>query len=219
MTLAIAIFGGPGSGSVIAQSVNALAAARKDIKLVGFLNDVLPIGASASGVPVIGSFASWSTLPQDIHFLAPLHKVNAMGARSDIVRALGIPRHRWATIIDPMSAVAPDAIIGRGCFVGPFASVGPGARLGDHTIVRAGAHIGHDCTLGDFVFIGTGAVICGFSAVHDGAYVAPSATIRDRCRIGAFAVVGLGSVVTKDVAETEVVLGSPARRQSSLRES
>lgn len=210
-TRSVVIFGGPGSGAIAAESVNALAAGGTDVRLVGFLNDVLPRGELVSGVPVIGPFASWRELPEEITFLAPLHKAKAMPGRVRIVEGLGIPDHRWATIVDSRSAVASDASIGRGCFVGPFASVGPAARLGAHTVVRAGAHVSHDCTIGDFVFVGSNAVVCGYGAIGDGVYIAPGATIGDGLRIGKFAVVGLGSVVTKDVSEFVVAAGVPAR--------
>jgi acetyltransferase EpsM len=209
-TRSIAVFGGAGGGALIAQSVDALAAGGQALKVLGFLNDILPRGELVSGVPVLGPFTSWRELPEDVAFVAPLHKAKAMPERVRIVDALGIPRHRWATIVDPRSAVAPDAVIGPGCFVGPFATVGPASRLGIHTVVRAGAHVSHDCTIGDFVFVGMNAVVCGFSVVQDGAYVAPGASIRDRCRVGKFAVVGLGSVVTKDVPDFVVAAGSPA---------
>jgi acetyltransferase EpsM len=208
----LVIFGGPGSGALVADSVSAMRADGRGVRVVGFLNDALPRGSLVHGVPVLGAFASWRELPEETRFIAPLHKVKLMQARASIVRRLGIPEHRWATVIDPRSAVASDAVIAHACFVGPFASVGPGARLGSHTVVRAGAHVSHDCRIGDFVFIGTNAVICGSSAVDHGAYVAPGSTVRDSCRIGKFATVGLGSVVVKEVPAFGVVAGTPARQ-------
>ena len=208
---AVVIFGGPGSGAIVAQSVAALADGQSGIKLVGFLNDILPCGTLVSGAPVLGPFASWRDLPEEIAFLAPLHKAKVMLERVRTVEGLGIPLHRWATIIDPRSAVASDATIGHGCFIGPFASVGPGARLGVHTVVRAGAHVSHDCAIGNFVSVGTNAVVCGYCVVHDGAYIAPGATIRDGRQVGKFAVVGLGAVVMNDLSEFVVVAGSSAR--------
>jgi len=211
LTVPVAIVGGPGSGAGVAQSVAALAARGERIQVVGFLNDVLSLGEVVSGVPVIGPFASWGALADDVQFIAPLHKAKVMQERARIIETLGIPENRWISVVDPMSAVAPDATVGPGCYVGPFVSVGPGARLGAHTVLRAGAHVGHDCEIGDFVFVGANAVICGYSAVQDGTYIAPSATISDHCQVGRFAVVGLGAVVTKDVADFQAVYGVPAR--------
>jgi sugar O-acyltransferase (sialic acid O-acetyltransferase NeuD family) len=207
----IAIFGGPGSGAIAAQTLAARAASGDDVVFAGYLNDQLTPGSLVSGAPVLGPFASWRNLPDDVVFLAPLHKAKEMQARAGLIVALGIPEHRWATVIDPRSAVAPDAVIGHGCFVGPFATVGPAAQIGRHSVVRAGAHISHDCLVGDFAFVGTNAVVCGYAALEDGAFVAPNATIRERCRVGRFSLVGLGSMVLADVSNAAVVAGSPAR--------
>jgi sugar O-acyltransferase (sialic acid O-acetyltransferase NeuD family) len=208
----IAIFGGPGSGAIAADSVTASNAGSEHTRLLGFLNDALPPGSSVSGAPVLGPFASWRDLPEDTLFLAPLHRAKAMEERLRIVEKLGIPANRWATIIDPRSAVAADAELGYGCFIGPFATVGPATSIGPHTVVRSGAHVSHDCGLGTFVFVGINAVISGFGSVGDGAFVGPGAIVREHRRLGRFAVVGAGSVVRKDVQENEVVSGLAARR-------
>ena len=207
----IAIFGGPGGGAIVAQSLRALAAAGAEIRLLGFLNDVLAPGSLVSGVPVLGPFSAWPSLPPETVFAASLHKAKENPARAELVRKLGVPAHRWTTVIDPLSAVAADAVIGGGCFIGPFATVGPNARIGAHTTVRAGACVSHDCALGEFVFLGSGAVVCGYAEAGEGAYIAPNATICDRCRVGRFAVVGLGSVVTRDVPDHLVSIGNPSR--------
>jgi acetyltransferase EpsM len=210
----IAIFGGPGAGAIVAESVRALAAAGAAVRLLGFLNDALPQGSVVSGAPVLGPFASWRELPPDTLFLAPLQKAKAMEERRRIVDGLKIPADRWATIVDPRSAVATDAVVGPGCFVGPFASVGPATQLGANSVVRNGGHVSHDCVLGAFVFVGVNAVVSGFGSLDDGAYVGPGAIVRERVRLGRYAVVGAGSVVRRDVVPGEVVAGSPARRIS-----
>ena len=209
---AIAIFGGTGSGAIAAESVRALARTGQDIDLLGFLNDLEPAGTLISGTHVLGPFPSWKDLPANTLFLAPLHKVNVMRERLAVIEALQIPAERWATVIDPRCAVAEDADIAPGCFVGPFASVGPMSTLARHAVVRAGAHISHDCTIGTFAFIGINAVVSGFATLGEGGYVGPGAIVRERRRVGQFSVVGAGSVVRKDVVDGETVAGSPARR-------
>jgi sugar O-acyltransferase (sialic acid O-acetyltransferase NeuD family) len=210
---AVAVFGGKGAGgALVAQTLHVLAAERPALRLFGFLNDQLPAGTQVSGAPVLGPFAMWRDLPDEISFVAPLHKAGAMAERFAIINRLGISDDRWATVVDPRSAVAPDAVIGAGCFVAPFASVGPGSCLGKHAVIRAGAHVSHDCSLGNFVFIGVNAVVSGYTSIGDGSYVAPGATVADRLTIGRFARLGIGSVVTKDVADATTFVGSPARR-------
>ena len=86
--------------------------------------------------------------------------------------------------------------------------------------LQISAHVSHDCRIGSSVFIGTNAVVCGRAQIGEGAYVAPNATIRDDCQVGRFALVGLGSVVTRNLADYVVATGIPARpairRRSAL---
>ena len=207
----MAIFGGPGSGAMVAEALAVGDHSGAKSRLIGFLNDAIPAGERISGTPVLGPFSSWRDLPDTVLFVAPLHRMAAMQERIEIIERLRIPPHRWTTVIDPRSAVAADAVIGQGSFVGPFATVAPGARIGAHAAVRANACVSHDCNLDDFVFVGSHAVICGYSSLGRGAYIAPSATVRDRCSIGRFACVGLGSVVTENVPDFVTVAGVPAR--------
>jgi sugar O-acyltransferase (sialic acid O-acetyltransferase NeuD family) len=206
----ISIFGGRGSGEDAAQSISRIAAGGTALAFAGYLNDELAVGTPLLGGRVLGRFEDWTALA-DVSFVAPLHKANQMQARVARIEGLGVPRGRWASVIDPGAAVAQNAAIGSGAVLGPFAVVAPGATIGMHSVVRAQAQVSHDVTLGDFVFIGGGSVVSGYCTLHTGAYVGPGAVIRDRITVGRFAVVGVGAVVTADVADFAVVAGNPAR--------
>ena len=52
---------------------------------------------------------------------------------------------------------------------------------------------------------------CKPFVIGDGAWIGAGATILPGVTIGKFAVVGAASVVTHDVGDYEVVVGSPAR--------
>ena len=54
--------------------------------------------------------------------------------------------------------------------------------------------------------------------VEDGTIIAARAVIRPDIIIGKNAVVGMGSVVTKDVPSETVVIGNPARAKYSREE-
>ena len=54
--------------------------------------------------------------------------------------------------------------------------------------------------------------------VKDGAIIGGGAVIKAGIQIGRNAVVAMGSVVTKDVPEDSVVIGSPARVRYSRSE-
>ena len=83
--------------------------------------------------------------------------------------------------------------------------IGPNSRI-DNLV-----HIAHNVQIGKGVFVIAGAEISGSVKIGDKAWIAPNACVREGLTIGANAVVGLGSVVVKDVAEGTTVMGVPAR--------
>lgn len=72
-------------------------------------------------------------------------------------------------------------------------------------------HIAHGCSIGKNSKIIAGAVLCGSVRVGNNVWIAPNASIRQGLTIGDNAVIGLGSVVVKDVSEGKTVKGNPAR--------
>jgi UDP-3-O-[3-hydroxymyristoyl] glucosamine N-acyltransferase len=88
------------------------------------------------------------------------------------------PRRPSPQGIDPAARVAPDASVGEGTFVGPFAVIGAEARIGARGVLEAGAWIGPGVVLGDDCHIGPNAVCY------------PGARLGHRVRLKAGAVVG-----------------------------
>ncbi|MPZ36866.1 MAG: hypothetical protein GEU95_02190 [Rhizobiales bacterium] len=209
-TTAVAVFGGRGAGALAACTLGRLEALGR-ARCLGFLNDAETVGSPISGYPVLGSFASWHELPSSTQFIAPLHKAKHMQSRAATICGLGVPRDRWATVVDPLAVLADDVEHGIGLFASSGCSIMCGARLGDHVAIRNGAHVAHDCTVGDFAFVGVNAVVCGYATVHEGAHIAPGAVVRDGTTIGRYSVVGLGAVVVEDVPDGAIVAGNPAR--------
>jgi acetyltransferase EpsM len=207
----LVIFGGRGGGTIVASSVRRISASGGALDLAGFLNDTMPAGTSLEGSPVLGSFADWKRQPDDMLFVAPLHKPKAMLERSRRILELGVPANRWATVVDPLAVVAEGVAPGAGSCIDCRAAIMPGARIGTHVAVRCGAVVSHDAEIEDFAFVGVNAVVCGYATVGTGAHVAPGAVIQERTRIGRYAVVGLGAVTVRDVPDYAIVVGNPGR--------
>jgi len=83
--------------------------------------------------------------------------------------------------------------------------------IGSNNIIMAHSHIGHDAKIGSNCEISTGSVIGGYSEVGDDTKLKLNVTVRNRKKIGKNCLVGMGSVVVKDIDDNLVVVGNPAK--------
>ena len=72
-------------------------------------------------------------------------------------------------------------------------------------------HIAHNVWIKEKSNILAQSIICGSCIIGREAYIAPGSLIRNQITIGEKSLVGMGSVVTKDVEPNTLVIGVPAR--------
>lgn len=106
-------------------------------------------------------------------------------------------------------------VIGDNVWIGANSTVERGAL--DDTIIENDAkvddlvQIGHSSVIGESALITAGVIVCGRARIGRKCWIAPNATVNNAVLVGDNALVGLGSVVLKDVPAGTVVAGCPAR--------
>jgi sugar O-acyltransferase (sialic acid O-acetyltransferase NeuD family) len=109
-----------------------------------------------------------------------------------------------------------EVYVGEGAILSPFVTLTSNIRIGRHFHANLYSYVEHDCVIGDFVTFAPGVKCNGNVVVEDHVYIGAGAVIKQGkpgqpLVIGKGAVVGMGAVVTKNVAPGETVVGNPAK--------
>ncbi len=170
-------------------------------------------GQSLSGVPVLGRVRDWTAYP-DANFVVAIGNPRV---RRQVVRrmeASGVPR--FARLVHRAVQMSAFVNIGAGSMIAAGCVLTTQVEIGRHVILNLACTVGHDCTIADAVTVAPGVAISGEVQLAEASEIGTGACIRQGLRIGRGAMAGMGAVVTRDVPDFELVVGSPARTLRQL---
>lgn len=160
----------------------------------------------------------------EVPFLGGLDAWVALGTPTPWVVAVGDPgvRRRLAArlmgfgeaapaLVHPSATVGSDVRVGDGSIVCAGARISTNVRLGRHLHLLSNAVVGHDVVVGDHVSINPGAVVSGAVTIGDDTLIGAGSTVLQVLAVGSRSIVGAGACVVRDVIDDVVVTGVPAR--------
>ena len=203
----ITVYGASGHGKVVLDILLALGATG----IAGFVDDdPARQGATVLGYPVVGD-SEWLTREARGGGMSV-----ALGIGNNTVRQVLAERCRRAgaallLAVHPRAVVASSARLGDGTVVMAGAVVNPDAIVGEGAIINTCAVVEHDVVVGHFAHISPNAALGGGARVGDFSHLGLGASVLPGVRIGAHVIVGAGATVTKDLEDAIVAMGVPAR--------
>jgi acetyltransferase EpsM len=209
----IIILGGVGNGSVIANAiVDANRRGDQEWEFAGYLNDRIPVGEHIESFPVLGALADWAKFGRENYrFINTIYRIDGQRERIHLFESLNIPDERLATFIHPLAYAAPNARLGPGTVLMPFAAVSAATTLDRGCLVMAGATLLHNATVGKYCHFAAQCCVGANMRIADGAHIGLNATARENLTIGRNSTLGMGAVLTKDMGEYEIWAGNPAK--------
>lgn len=177
--------------------------------ILGYVDDDRKAGTLVDGYPVLGDL-NWLRNHTD-----PIWAICAIGTsnfRKKVWERLAdCSAVHPATLVDPSAVIGKDAEIGGGCILCAGVILAIGVKLGAHCIVNLGCVLGHDAAVGDYCTMHPRVDLSGNVHVGGCSDIGAGALVRDEIKIGDHAIIGMGSVVTKDIPAGVVAYGSPCR--------
>lgn len=213
MTKLYAVYGASGCGrSLMPVAAEQLAHLGEDSQIV-FIDDSLGVMSCVNGYDVM-SYEQFKRLDSaDKSVLIAISDGDIRKQIADKIIGDGIAL--WS--VQGATTVIMDGVdIGIGAALSPFVTIGSNVTIGKCFHANLYSYVEHDCVIGDYVTFAPRVSCNGNIHIHDHAYIGAGAVIKQGTPdapliIGQGAIVGMGAVVTKNVAAGTVVVGNPAK--------
>lgn len=156
---------------------------------------------------------SFSTVLQEVN-LDNLEVCVAIGEpsiRESIFRKITDHKIRMATLVHPEITLAESTKIGEGTIICKFVSITCDINIGKNVYIHPMACIGHDSLIGDHSVISSFVDVAGNCEVQTKSFLAIGVILKQGIKIGKNCIVGMSSVVHRDLPESVIALGNPAR--------
>lgn len=167
------------------------------------------------GYPIIGNDNDLALLVQrNIWFLITIGHISTPNPRQKLFEKLCSLGANIATIISPYALISRHSTVGLGTIIMHKAVISAGSVIGDNSIINTNADIEHDSIIRNHVHVSTHAVVNGNCLIDDGVFIGSNSTLLQGVCITKNTVIGAGSVVTKDVNNSGVYYGNPAKSRN-----
>lgn len=182
-------------------------------EVVGFLDDKADAIEGFIGYPpILGSVEDWEASADDRYVCA----VGDSQMRAKYARIIEEKGGVFVSVIHPTAYIGPNVKMGEGCIVCPFAVVDCDLTMGRHVIANAHTYVAHDCVLEDCVTLSPNVHLGGRTKIRRAAFLGINASTIPDIEIGESSYVAAGACVTRNVPESVLVAGVPAKIIKSL---
>ena len=204
----VVVLGASGHAKVVIDILNCQAG----FNVVGCVAQDSPAIESVLGLPVLGEDKDLPLLIRKHHIQAVVLAIGDNYRRSQLLAKIGdeLEGIEFVSALHPSAVIAKDVKIGEGTVVMAGAVVNPGCDIGRFCIVNSKASLDHDSTMEDFSSLAPGVTTGGNCYLEQFAAVNIGAVLSQGLRVGRHSVIGAGSVLLTSVSSHVVAYGTPA---------
>jgi len=205
----VVIFGASGHGSVVLDCIEK----EGKYKVIGFIDSFEKKGTLVNGYSVLGSEYDLPFLIERHQLFGGLIAIGDNWTRNLVVERVQklAPAFNYISAIHPNAEIGKDVQIGQGSVVMPGVTINANAIIGNHCILNTNSSLDHDGYMSNYsslapnVCVGANFILGRASAVCLGANIIENITVSDH------SVIGAGSLVVGNIPDHVLVYGAPAK--------
>jgi len=192
-----------------------------EFKVIAFSADDEFISSNTiDDVPLIPISQLQNKIPPDksvfAHVALSYNKLNQIRAdKYKLIKNLG---YNLASYVCSKSVYWDDLAIGDNCFILENQTIQPDVKIGSNVMIWSGNHIGHGSIIKDHTYISSHVCISGHTEIGTHCFFGVNSMTRDFVKIGNNVFVTMGAMITKNVENDSVVVGSQGKVYSSNSE-
>lgn len=180
----------------------------KEYKFLGFLDNIKALDGVECPYKVVGLENSMKFTQNDYVIIA----IANIEVKKKIVAQLK-SRVNFLTFIANESYLGNNVNLGEGVLICPGVKLPANIKIGNFVSINIDSRIGHDSIVGDYCSIMPNVDVGGECLVEEEVFLGVKSTIIPRTKVAKGTVVGVASVILKDVKEPNgTYFGYPARR-------
>ena len=203
------IIGARGFGREVYALAKRSIGYNENFVIKGFLDDKYnALDGFINYPPIIGSVEDYTIQPDDV-FICALGSTQWKKHYVEIILSKG---GVFINLIDKTVIFNENVIIGSGCILCEHVIISNDIVINDFVTIHPFCNFGHDVSIGSFTNIGAQCFVGGFTIIESGVSIHAKATILDKLKISENAIIGIGSVVLRNVKSGITVFGNPAKK-------
>ncbi len=171
--------------------------------------------------PVINSVPVYSYVNAKEKYLSNLEVTVGIGepiTREKIFCKLKADNIDTPTLIHPEVVIPETTSVGEGVTINMGSFVSCNVKIEDYVYIQPHTNIGHDDVLKEGSMISGFCNLAGAVTIGKYTYLGLSVAVKQLVRIGDYSVIGMGSIVYKDIEDDVIAMGNPARAMKKNEE-
>lgn len=207
----IAIYGFGGFGREVACLIHEINKVTPMWNLIGYFDDVKPVGTSNRYGKVLGGMKDLNSFPRDLAIVLAIGNGVVI---NKLVQEIDNSHISFPNIIAPnvMFFDAESTVMGYGNIITFGCRLSCDVHLGNFNILNGCVSLGHDVRIGDFNVLFPETRISGETTIGCLNFFGARSFVAQSLKIGNKTRIGAGSIVLRNTKDGYLYMGNPATR-------